>query len=183
MEIVRKAYKVYHEGMISDNPYEGYTIKELPVVYAKTIGEAKNKAPEVHDYEIDGEPHKYTDLRAIRAKDDDEVLYEGDRMIRSWAEYKVKEKERKERMMQLPDDEQYYVQDARNYVGNAVLWWGLNSCGYVTDLKKAQKYTKEEIVSKFGEGRETDIIWPASHVEGAIREYVDMQGLKREYSV
>jgi len=183
MEIVRKAFKVYHEGMLCENPYEGYTMDELPIVYAETPGEAKNKCSEVHDYEIDGREHNYTDLRAIRAKDSDEVLYKGDRMKRHWAEYKIKENERKEKMMQLPDDEYFYVQDARNYVGNAVLWWGLGSNGYVCDIHKAQKYTKKEIVDKFGDGRETDIVWIGSHVEKGIKEIVDAQNLRREYSV
>ena len=183
LEITRKAFKVYHEGMMCDNPYEGYTMDTLPVVYAKTSGEAKNKSSDIHDYEIDGEEHKYTDLRAVRAKDYDEVLFEGDRMIRCRVDDEIKIRDRKEKMMQLPDDEYFYVQDARNYVGNAVLWWGPNSNGYICDINNAQKYTKKEIVDRFGDGRDTDIIWIGSHVEKARKEIIDVQGLKREYSV
>ena len=76
----------------------------------------------------------------------------------------------------------YYVQDSRNYVGNSILWWGLGGNGYVTQLKDAQKYTKAEILKSFSDGRETDIIWRASHVEANIRTHVDAQYLQREYS-
>ena len=59
----------------------------------------------------------------------------------------------------------YYVQDSRS--GNAVLWWAINGAGYVTEGKLIN--TKSEIISDFGEGRETDIVWPAGHVESAVR--------------
>ena len=41
----------------------------------------------------------------------------------------------------------------------------------------------KEIVDKFGNGRETDVVWIGSHVEKGIKEIVDMQNLRREYSV
>ena len=110
-------------------------------------------------------------------------MFEGNKVKRGSIKRILENRERVNRLTSLPDDEYFYVQDARSYVGNAVLWWGLNSSGYVTDPKKAHKYTKEEIVKKFSDGRDTDIIWPASHVESAIKEFVDIQGLNREYCV
>lgn len=183
MEIISKAYQVYHEGMLNENPHEGYRMKDLPIYYAETPGQAKNICSEIHDHYIDGEPHKFTDLKVKRAKNADVVLFEGNKVKRGSIKRILENRERVNRLTSLPDDEYFYVQDARSYVGNAVLWWGLNSSGYVTDPKKAHKYTKEEIVKKFSDGRDTDIIWPASHVESAIKEFVDIQGLNREYCV
>lgn len=36
----------------------------------------------------------------------------------------------------------YYIKNG--YVGNATLWWGINSNGYVSDLEKAGKYNHKE---------------------------------------
>jgi len=82
MEIARKAFRVYHDGMLSEHPYEGYRIDELPVVYADTPGEAKSNSSEVHDFELNGRAHEFTDLKVFRAKESDEVWHEGNIMKR-----------------------------------------------------------------------------------------------------
>ena len=181
--VILRAYRIYHDGLlVGDYSHDEYIINNSELVYGKTAGEAKSKASYMDEGSL-GRPIKYTDIKARRERSCDIVLFEGDEVERWRMDLELKEREREKKMMQLPDDEMFYVQDARDYVGNAVLWWGLNSFGYVTDLKRAQKYTKQEVIDRFGRGRETDVIWPASHVENAIREYVDIQGLKREYSL
>jgi hypothetical protein len=70
---------------------------------------------------------------------------------------------------------------AANY-GTPMPYMKIGSSGYVTQLDKAQKYTKEEILKDFSDGRETDIIWLASHVEDNIKTHIDVQYLKRDYS-
>ena len=183
MKIIKKAFQVYHDGMLNENPYEGYIKSELPIYYAKTAGKAKSICSELHDFKIDGRTHKYTDIKSIRAKDYDVILFEGKEMKRYRLEKEIECREKENKIIKLNDDEYYYIQDSRNYVGNAVLWHGLNGNGYVTDLKKAHKYSKKEVLEVFLRGRDTDIIWIGSHVEKSIREYVDMQGLDRlEYS-
>lgn len=178
--IIQKAYRVYHEGLLHDDySHDQYIIDNSELVYGKTPGEAKSKGFCLHEGSL-GREVEYTDLKLKRDKYFDIVFFEGDEVERWKMEHDMEVKARLHKMYQLSDDDMYYVQDRRSYVGNAVLWWGLDSNGYVTDLKKAQKYTKAEIVSKFGDARDTDIIWPASHVEKAVREYVDAQGLKRE---
>ena len=181
--IILKAYRIYHDGLLNgDYEWDRYVINNSEVVYGKTVGEAKAQGLGLDDGSL-GRPVEYTDIRTKRVKESDIVFFEGDEVKRWRMEHDLKTKERLHKMYSLPDDEMFYVQDARNYVGNAVLWWGLNSNGYVCDIHKAQKYTKDEIVKNFGDGRETDIIWPESHVKGAVKEIVDMQGLKREFSV
>ena len=181
--IVSKAYRVYHDGLLYDDyAHDKYIIDNSELVYGKTPGEAKSKGFGLDEGSL-GRAVEFTDLKLKRDKYYDIVFFEGEEIQRWRMEHELQVKERLHKMYSLSDDEMYYVQDARNYVGNAVLWWGLNSSGYVCDIHKAQKYTKDEIVKKFGDGRETDIIWPASHVEGAIKEIVDIQGLKREYSI
>lgn len=72
----------------------------------------------------------------------------------------------------------YYIQDSRKYVGNDVLWWGLNNGGYTTDLSKAEMYTREE-AQKICKDRSTDIMWPVEYVDSRSQKVVDMQKLDR----
>lgn len=181
--IVSKAYRVYHDGLLYDDySHDKYVIDNSELVYGKTPGEAKSKGFGLDEGSL-GRAVEFTDLKLKRDKRFDIVYFEGEEIERWKMEHNLKVKERFNKMLSLPEDEMFYVQDARNYVGNAVLWWGLNSNGYVCDIHKAQKYTKDEIVERFCDGRDTDIIWPESHVKGAVKEIVDMQGLKREYSI
>lgn len=181
--IITKAYRVYHDGLLhNDYSHDQYIINNSEIVYGKTPGEAKAKSFVLDEGSL-GREVKYTDLKLRRDKYYDVVFFEGEEVERWRMEHDLKIKARLNKIYSLPDDEMFYVQDNRSYVGNAVLWWGLESNGYVTDIKKAQKYTKDDIIRKFGGGRETDIIWPASHVEGAVREYIDIQGLRREHCV
>jgi hypothetical protein len=76
--------------------------------------------------------------------------------------------------------EMYYIQDTRTYVGNAILWWGKDSCGYTTDITQAGKYTKNQ--AKDICRRKTDRAWLCSHVESNIKQYVDMQYLNIKYA-
>jgi len=181
--IILKAYLVYHDGLLHDDySHDEYIINNSEVAYGKTAGAAKSVGLGLERGSL-GRSVEFTDIKTRRRKDLDIVFFEGDEVKRWVMENNLKVRERLHKMYELPDDEMFYVQDARNYVGNAVLWWGLNSNGYVCDIHKAQKYTKDEIVKRFGDGRETDVIWPASHVEKAVKEIVDAQYLKREYSV
>lgn len=70
--------------------------------------------------------------------------------------------------------ELFYLQDSRNYVGNDILWWGRNGCGYTTNLMDAEVYTKEEALSQH-RSRISDIPWPKKYIDGKTRPAVDMQ--------
>ena len=185
MEIIKKAYKVWHRGMLNHNPYEGYTIDSLPVVYANSPSEAKSKAYEPNDFYLDGKEHKYTDLRVRRAKGDDVIKYGDVEISRAILDMRLREEERinarRKKIERYPDDATFYVQNG--YVGNAVLWWGLDSRGYVCAIEKAQLYTKKEIIDDFLNSREEDVIWESKHVKNCLKVIVESQLLERNYSI
>ncbi len=149
------------------------------IVYYGTRGEAKRRAVVDNDMEKveSGEYLNYLNVRVKRVPECDKILVDGNIVKR----YELKTIDRNNRIKELDPTKMYYVQDRRNYVGNAVLWWAKDGRGYVTDLSKAHKHTYEEIL-KFNP-RGTDIIWEAGHVENAIRSYVDAQYLSKEFSV
>ena len=183
MELIQKAFQVWHDGMISDNPHLGYAMGDFPIVYANTPSEAKSKASEPNDWEIDGKEPKYTDLKVRRDKSYDKVMFEGDSTHRWQAENiqnsRKRTEERRAAVERFPDGSCFYVQNG--YVGNSVLWWGRRSSGYVSEIQKAELYTKQEILDNFVSGREEDIIWEAKHVLDNVRSHVDGQYLSKEY--
>ena len=183
LNIVEKAWSVYHEGMI-ENEYGSYrSVQDIDPVYAETRGQAKNYQAHLYDYDIDGETYKFTDIRAVRFKDMDKVKYKDSIVTRRYYNDLILRDKRIEQLKSLPDNEFYYVQDRRSYVGNAVLWWGEKG-GYVCDIKKACKYTKEKLLKTFSDGiRDTDVVWKESHVKKATKLVVDMQYLDFDFSI
>lgn len=80
--------------------------------------------------------------------------------------------------MDLETSNLYLIQDSRSYVGNCVLWWGPNRCGYTTDITEAGLYSKEEAEQQHRE-RATDIPRKHSDVVPLARLSVDMQRLPK----
>ncbi len=170
--IIKKAWSVDLEQI--DEPWH----HEAGLAHG-TRGQAKAELISEFDCAktIIGDDVTFLNLPVIRNKECDYVLYDRSMVKR----YCIEELKKEDRVVNLPDNKTYYVQDRRSYVGNAVLWWGLNSSGYTTDLKRAQKYTGSEL--KKTTWRDTDVIWESEHVETAVREYVDMQYLNKENSI
>ena len=74
----------------------------------------------------------------------------------------------------------YYIQNG--WVGNAILWWGIDSKGYTTNILEAGKYTKEE--AKKIIQRPRDRAWLCSHIdnnEKAKKLVIDYQYLNDRY--
>jgi hypothetical protein len=69
--------------------------------------------------------------------------------------------------------ELFYLQDARQVVGNAVLWWAQDWKGYTCDLRRAHVFTKEEL--KRVKPRSTDIPWPKAFVDEHQMPVLDIQ--------
>lgn len=74
-------------------------------------------------------------------------------------------------------EEKYYVQDARQHVGNCVLWWGKDRQGYTCDLDRAHVFTKEEAFAQMRR-RSTDKAWPKAMIDAKSYRHFDMQLLK-----
>jgi hypothetical protein len=180
MKIIKKAYRVWVDSHIGEYPI--FRKDDVEPIYAKNATEAKKNCDMWYAKNEHGDEATWIDIKCLRAKEYDKIEYNGEEIWRHFLPEIQRREKRVIALNKLPADEMYYVQDSRSYVGNSILWWGLGSSGYVTQLKDAQKYTKDEILKRFSDGRETDIIWQASHVEANIRTHVDAQYLHREYS-
>jgi len=71
---------------------------------------------------------------------------------------------------------EFYLQDSRSTVGNAVLWWCHDGNGYTTDLTKAAKFNTRERTM-----RPSDIPWPVSYIDSIAKPTVDFQKLDHGY--
>ena len=71
--------------------------------------------------------------------------------------------------------EEYYVQDARGYVGNSMLWWKYNDCGYTCDLREAKIFTLVEISKMHSIADGTKKAWPKAYIDARTEPHIDMQ--------
>lgn len=183
LKILKKAYRVWVYSHIGEYPI--FRVEDVEVVYSDSVSEAKHQCDLYDAKNEDGDTAQWIDIKCVRVKEYDNVEYEGittsRRYVISDMEEKKRIEKRKKCLSKLPENELFYVQDSRNYVGNSILWWGLNNNGYVCDIRKAHKYTKGEILKRFSAGRDSDVIWSAKHVEDNISQHIDSQNLKSEF--
>lgn len=64
----------------------------------------------------------------------------------------------------MSKEKMYYIQNG--WVGNAILWWAIDSKGYTTEIDKAGKFTKSE--TKEIIKRPQDKAWECSHVDKCL---------------
>lgn len=178
LKILKKAW-----SMNPSNVKEPWFV-DTDQIYYGTRGQAKSQALLDNDSCVLSDSKgmfpeniSYITIKVCREKEYDIVEYLGQEIPRN----EIGKLKRLKEIQNLPDDEFYYVQDGRGYVGNSVLWWGLNGNGYTTQINNAHKYSGKEIKSKTW--RKSDIIWLSKHVEENIKQHVDMQFLDKELRV
>ncbi len=75
----------------------------------------------------------------------------------------------------------FYVQDTRNYVGNAMLWWAKQGRGYTCHIDNVEVWTKAQ-VDGYDNGRglpkEKYRAWPKDYIDQRASLHVDMQYVK-----
>jgi len=75
----------------------------------------------------------------------------------------------------------YYIQNTeRGYLGNAMIFWALNSRGYTANLDKCQQYTEEEAKKICLGNPEKNKAWPVDYIDNSlgIQRIVDSQYLE-----
>ncbi len=77
----------------------------------------------------------------------------------------------------------YYVQDAKGYVGNSMLWWKKDNCGYVCDIRKAKKFTKAEIDKMDTIQDGTKRAWPVGYIDDRVQFHIDMQDVSHKQAM
>lgn len=72
----------------------------------------------------------------------------------------------------------YYIEDARQVVGNCVLWWGKNRSGYTCTLDDAGLYTGPETAAIIGlRSERTDHAWPEAFILERVVRHVRVEPL------
>ncbi len=70
---------------------------------------------------------------------------------------------------------EFYVQDARTYVGNSMLWWKHNDHGYVCDVREAKVFTAEAAKKICDDPHTNKRRWPKAYIDARIQHRIDMQ--------
>ena len=79
----------------------------------------------------------------------------------------------------MAEEEQlYYVQDERQYVGNCMLWWCPDGKGYTTQIDEAGLFTAKEVRGM----RESEVGWPKEYVEAHIVQHVRRDNMRHKES-
>lgn len=73
--------------------------------------------------------------------------------------------------------EEYYIQDARSFTGNSVMWWCPEGQGYTSDLSKAWRVSKEFALKQM-RSRATDRAWLCADIDAGAQSHFDMQNLR-----
>lgn len=81
----------------------------------------------------------------------------------------------------IVDTDEYFVQDARQVVGNCGSWWAPKGAGYVCNIDDAGRYTGKAARDM----RDDDVPWPVDYVlTRAVRHVrVDNQAFRRHDDV
>ncbi len=77
----------------------------------------------------------------------------------------------------------YYVQDQRSYVGNSMLWWKHDDRGYVCDIRDAKVFTQDEIDKMHSIKHGSKKAWPVEYIEARVSHHIDMQDCNHEQAV
>lgn len=70
----------------------------------------------------------------------------------------------------------FYLRDIRSNVGDTCMFWAKDGAGYVSDLNKAEVYTKEK-AQRYFDSRDTDIPYSKDQVDQLATVRVDHQYL------
>lgn len=72
------------------------------------------------------------------------------------------------------NDNKFYLQDKRQYVGNCILFWSIGG-GYTTNVKKAEKFSKEAAFKQHKCRPDIDIPIPCEYIDKRTMITVDCQ--------
>lgn len=80
------------------------------------------------------------------------------------------------------NDDQFYLQDSRDCVGNMMLFWRKGG-GYTTNLTQAEVFSKERAMEQHFEIRNTDIPWPKEYIDSLpTKPFADIRFVGKQSS-
>lgn len=140
LEIIKKAWNVWHNGMIGYGPEIYNSPEETPIVYAKTASEAKSNSSEWKDWDLEGDDPTWTDLKVKRAMSADIVIFEGKEMKRYYVQSLLFTRKREAKLKSFLDDPVL----THCYILKRGTYYRPNSSGYTSMKHRAGIYTIKE---------------------------------------
>lgn len=182
MKLLEKAYRAWIHSDIGEYPV--LKPEHVEIIYAKNKSEAKGRCDLRDGKNEYDEPATWIDIKCVRVQHMDRLEGEdGYPTLRFQYAAQLQKDKRNNIIDSLDENDMYYVQDSRSYLGNLVYWWAKGSNGYTTYIDKAEKYTKEQLIKNFKNTSSTNLFWSVKHVNEKISKHVDIQNLDRTFSV
>ena len=76
------------------------------------------------------------------------------------------------------NQDRFYLQESSTYLGNDMVWWRQNGCGYTADLRLAHVFTMDESQRQH-KCRGSDIPWPKAYIDKHTRTAVNTHYIDR----
>ncbi len=79
-------------------------------------------------------------------------------------------------MSELTGDAFYVHDTSRGCLGDSMIWWKHNDCGYVTDIREAKVFTREELREVLQ--AEDLVAYPVDYIQARVEHHVSIESVK-----
>lgn len=78
----------------------------------------------------------------------------------------------------MSEGDLYYIQYSGQYVGNSMLWWRENGCGYTTNIEQAGTFSSARAYGQ-NESRAEDIPWRKVYIDARMSFHVNVDHVNK----
>lgn len=71
--------------------------------------------------------------------------------------------------------EKFYIQTTMGFVGNSMMWWKHDNCGYSCDIRNARVFTESEAKLICPKNHRDKRMWPKRYIDERVAHHIDMQ--------
>lgn len=83
----------------------------------------------------------------------------------------------------MPTPKLFYVQDTRQLVGNALLWWRKGGQGYGCNLDEAEVFTEHAARQLIKSSGYKYRAWPKEYIDARVIKAIDFQHLETDQAM
>lgn len=76
------------------------------------------------------------------------------------------------------ENDLYYLQ-VHGYSGNSLLWWKKGRCGYTTDVRNAEVFTREQAFAQAEVRPDEDTPWRKDYIDSRVEHSVNSEKVSR----
>lgn len=78
---------------------------------------------------------------------------------------------------------EFYIQDKRQIVGNSMTWWRKEGRGYGCDIREAEVFSEMRALKLIQDAGYKYRAWPKEYIDARISHHIDMQHCDEDEAV